>query len=135
MFGLLLAARATLMNLFRCPLNLLVVVILVQDLTPTVVFVICSVFLLLAAGLQSVLNMLTLDKSGPGAIAGGPVYERAPQDEASASVADKALVELGSSGEANSVNEQRNALERALGGRAEQRRTPSGTGIPVEQPN
>ncbi|ESO81972.1 hypothetical protein LOTGIDRAFT_176318, partial [Lottia gigantea] len=41
--------RATIMNCFRVPLNLIVVVILLQDLTITVVFGCCTTFLLAAA--------------------------------------------------------------------------------------
>ncbi|XP_064632402.1 molybdate-anion transporter-like [Lineus longissimus] len=50
--------RATIMNFFRVPLNLIVVVILVQDMNMSVIFVCCFVFLILSTISQQWLFML-----------------------------------------------------------------------------
>jgi MFS family permease len=46
------ATRATVMNFFRVPLNLIVVVILLQNLSMTVIFTCCVIFLFIAAVCQ-----------------------------------------------------------------------------------
>ncbi|CAF0723240.1 unnamed protein product [Didymodactylos carnosus] len=53
-------ARATVMNYFRIPLNLIVVVLLLKDLKLMVIFTTCVVFLFLAAIAMFVLHKLTL---------------------------------------------------------------------------
>ena len=122
---MLLAARATVMNLFRCPLNLLVVLVLIQDLAPITVFVVCSVGLLLAAGLQCLLHHLTRNDAGAGLVfapgAGAGKYELAPQEAPAGAV-----------GVPMAGDDQSSALERGFGGHAEQRRQPSGSGVPVD---
>ncbi|XP_050412039.2 molybdate-anion transporter isoform X1 [Patella vulgata] len=50
--------RATIMNFFRIPLNLIVIIILLQDLSMSVIFRCCAVFLLIAAMCQQWLYSL-----------------------------------------------------------------------------
>lgn len=54
------ASRATIMSLFRVPLNLIVVVILTQNFPMTVIFEWCVILLLIAALCQVYLNRLSL---------------------------------------------------------------------------
>ncbi|CAF0836487.1 unnamed protein product [Adineta steineri] len=56
-------ARATIMNYFRIPLNLIVVVILLKDFHLKVIFMSCVFFLVLAAISMSLLHNLTLHRT------------------------------------------------------------------------
>ncbi|CAF1037928.1 unnamed protein product, partial [Didymodactylos carnosus] len=58
-------ARSTIMNYFRVPLNLIVVVILLKDLKLAVIFTICVFFLVLAVLAMFVLHKLTLRSTQP----------------------------------------------------------------------
>jgi len=52
--------RSTVMNFFRIPLNLIVVVILLSNLSMSTMFVVCSIFLLLSCGCQQILFKASL---------------------------------------------------------------------------
>lgn len=65
-------SRATIMNFFRIPLNLIVVVILTQSLPMLVIFRCCVIFLLIAAVAQHYLHRQTLHSTLPNSAAGPP---------------------------------------------------------------
>jgi MFS family permease len=54
-------ARATIMNYFRIPLNLIVVVILLKDFPLKIIFIGCVLFLIIAGVCMSLLHTLTLN--------------------------------------------------------------------------
>lgn len=56
-------ARATVMNYFRIPLNLIVVVILLKDFPLKIIFIGCVLFLLIAGASMTVLHKLTLNET------------------------------------------------------------------------
>ncbi|KAJ7369678.1 hypothetical protein OS493_037265 [Desmophyllum pertusum] len=58
------STRATVMNIFRVPLNLIVIILLVQDLTLPSVFCCCVVFLIICCAVQQWLFHLSTHCSG-----------------------------------------------------------------------
>jgi hypothetical protein len=54
-------ARATIMNYFRIPLNLIVVIILLKDFPLKMIFIGCVLFLVLAGSCMTLLYKLTLN--------------------------------------------------------------------------
>jgi MFS family permease len=55
------SARSTTMNLFRIPLNLIVILVLMQNVSPTLIFSFCVAFLLCAVSAQFFLYGYLLD--------------------------------------------------------------------------
>jgi len=53
------STRATIMNIFRVPLNLIVIVLLVQDLALQSVFCCCVMFLILCCAMQQWFHQLS----------------------------------------------------------------------------
>ena len=56
-------ARSTIMNFFRIPLNLIVVLILLQDISLSLIFKCCVMFLLLATACMFYLEKLVSNSS------------------------------------------------------------------------
>lgn len=73
--------RATIMNFFRIPLNMIVVAILLQNLEMKVIFKCCVVFLFLAAASQQWLYILYLEESHKPVIKDGVLVRPGKQSQ------------------------------------------------------
>ncbi|PAA82940.1 hypothetical protein BOX15_Mlig006233g2 [Macrostomum lignano] len=72
--------RATIMNLFRIPLNLVVVIILTQNFPIVFIFKCCVFFLIICCGIQFYLERLTRDEA-PVESADGQTAEKSTEDD------------------------------------------------------